>query len=57
MRIPMYTDDHQTYTSDFTLQYVQKQLQETGDQITKWYEQSLLQGNFKIIPDHNLWIK
>ena len=32
----MYAVDHQTYTSGFTLQNLQKQLQETGDQITTY---------------------
>ena len=30
-----------------TLQNVQNQLQEVGDEITVWYNQNLLQGNFK----------
>ena len=43
----MYADDHQAYVSGITLQNVQNQLQEVGDEITVWYDQNLLQGNFK----------
>ena len=43
----MYADDHQAYVSSITLQNVQDQLQEVGDEITVWYDQNLLQGNFK----------
>ena len=45
----MYTDDHQVFVSGITLQNVQDQLQEVGDKITvlHWYDQNLLQGNFK----------
>ena len=42
----MYADDHQAYVSGITLQNVQNQLQEVGDEITVWYDQNLLQGNF-----------
>ena len=45
--ISMYADDHQAYVSGITLQNVQNQLQEVGDEITVWYDQNLLQGNFK----------
>ena len=43
----MYADDHQAYVSGITLQNVQNQLQEVRDEITVWYDQNLLQGNFK----------
>ena len=36
-----------TIVSGITLQSVQGQLQEVGDEVTGWYDQNLLQGNFK----------
>ena len=42
----MYADDHQMVVSGITLQNVQDQLQEEGE-ITVWYDQNLLQGNFR----------
>ena len=45
--ITMYADDHQVYVTRTSTAQVQSQLQSAGNQITKWYEQNLLQVNVK----------
>lgn len=45
--VSTYADDYQLFVSGITLQNVQDKLQEVGDEITVWYDQNLLQDNFK----------
>ena len=42
----MYADDHQLYTTRKSISEAELTLNKEGENISKWYEENLLKGNF-----------